>query len=242
MFKFYHYYLYLLLQFGTFQKCSNITLPSSERRQYQVMPVQNRAFCLEHSTGARTMSWPGGHAHLALLWPLSWTLREPAVLLQPGPCGSSESFPRGQSHLSQSCEFHCAAPDRRSVQQVMHVRAPAQVEWPSPSQTTSAATTPLHLTGAGRSVDGDQPPGQHALTETRVSSLTEHRANFWVNQEWWVAPTQLSTPLQPHPQGYEMQLSQRKAPGYLTCLTASVLNTVFSTKRMASLCWDFTVL
>lgn len=143
-------------------------------------------------------------------------LREPAVLLQPGPCGSSESFPRGQSHLSQSCEFHCAAPDRRSAPQVMHVRAPAQVEWPSPSQTTSVATTSLHLTGAGRSVGGDQPPGQHALTETRVSSLTEHRANFWVNQEWWVAPTQLSTPLQPHPQGYEMHLSQRKAPGYLT--------------------------
>lgn len=196
------------------------------------------------STAEKPGPCPGQEARLVLHCSgcSCGTLREPAVLLPSGPCEPGESFPLGQSHISQSREFRYPAPDRRSAQRVMHVRAPARAERPLPSQTASAASTSLHLSGAGRSAEGDQWPGQHALTETGASSLTQHRANFLVKQRWWVAPAQLSTPLRPHPQQHERQLSQRKAPGLPHGLTASALNVVSSTGWMARLFWDFTVL
>lgn len=105
------------------------------------------------------------------------TSREPTDLLSSSPCGSTESFPLEQSHISQSRAFCYPALDRGSAQQVMHVRAPARVERPLPSQTASSASMSLHLTAAGRAVGGDQTPGQHTLTETRASSFTQHGAN-----------------------------------------------------------------
>lgn len=163
-----------------------VTLPLLEKRQSQVTSVQTSAFCLEDRQEPGPCSGQKATHVLDCSGCSHGMLREPAVLLRSGPCEPSESF----NFLSgQQVRTRCDA-----------CPSSTQVERLSPSKTTFAASTSLHPTAAGRSVEADQCPGQHVLTETKASSFTQHQANFWVDQEWCVAPTQLSTALHPHPQ------------------------------------------
>lgn len=141
MFNFYHYYLYLLLQFGTSQKCSKVTLPLSEGK-----PSRSGQFKTQVSARSPAQEpgpCPGQEAEL---WVLSMLRREPAGSLRSVPCGPGEGSPLGQSPTSRRVSpVTLPRPDARATG--MHVPAPARVERPSPSQTTSAAITSLPLAG-----------------------------------------------------------------------------------------------
>lgn len=76
-------------------------------------------------------------------------VKELAVLLQLGPCGSSDRFPHG--HTFPNHVFRYSAPDKRSMQHVTHLNYRSL-----PSQTASTASA---FSTSPVLVEGDLPLG-----------------------------------------------------------------------------------
>lgn len=108
-------YMYLLLQFGTPQKCSTVILPLSEGDNHR-----SSQFKTQLSTWSTT--WFPGWVSIQVFHCSACSLemvKDLAVLLQLGPCGSSDRFPHG--HTFPNHVFRYSAPDKRSMQHMTHV-------------------------------------------------------------------------------------------------------------------------
>lgn len=164
----------------------------------QVGSVQNAAFSPEPSTGARTLSRPGGRA-LGALHGAEGTRRfAPIRPLLP---------PRAESHLlpPESCHPAQAGRPRRR-----RCTSPLQPRW----RDLRPPKPPLPTPRPSPSPEGDQPPGQPALTETGARSLARHQANSGGNRPGgWLLPS--FTPPSASPSDTRCSFFPREAPGSL---------------------------